>query len=94
MPERPSDARRASNEDGESVCSIASQARACARMATWSQNSGAWEWEVGLILNHSGSGVTAGYSHGAPIKLKLKLLTQWSDHVTQLVQPSGVTLLR
>jgi integrase len=63
-------------------------------VATWSQNNGASEWEVGLILNHSGSGVTAGYSHGHSLPLKLKLLTQWADHVASIVQPEGVTVLR
>lgn len=33
-------------------------------LATWLQNAGHSEWEVGLVLNHSGSGsVTASYSH-------------------------------
>jgi hypothetical protein len=63
-------------------------------VATWSQNNGASEWEVGLILNHAGSGMTAGYSHGHSLPLKLKLLTQWADRVQALVQPEGVTLLR
>jgi integrase len=64
-------------------------------VATWLQNNGCSEWEIGLVLNHSGSGVTAGYSHGTPLKLKLELLTRWSDHVASLVQPQeGVTLLR
>jgi hypothetical protein len=38
--------------------------------------------------------VTAGYSHGYPLDLKRKLLTEWAEHVEQLVQPEGVTLLR
>ena len=47
------------------------------------------------MLNHAGgmSG-TAGYSHGFAGKLKLELLTKWSDHVERLVQPEGAALLR
>jgi hypothetical protein len=59
------------------------------------QTKGYSEWERALVLNHSGSGsVTAGYSHGYPLDLKRKLLTEWAEHVEQLVQPEGVTLLR
>jgi hypothetical protein len=46
------------------------------------------------VLNHSGSGVTAGYSHGYPLKLKLELLGEWSDHVERQVHPQGAVLLR
>jgi integrase len=63
-------------------------------LATWAQNEGASEFEVGLLLNHSGSGVTAGYSHGHSTKLKLEWLTRWADHVAKLVQPEGAVLLR
>jgi integrase len=63
-------------------------------VATWLQNNGASEYEIGLILNHSGSGVTAGYSHGTPLKLKLELLTRWADHIEKLVTPEGAVLLR
>ncbi len=63
-------------------------------VATWLQNNGASEYEIGLILNHAGTGVTAGYSHGIPMKLKLELLTRWSDHVESLVTPTGAALLR
>ncbi len=62
--------------------------------ATWLTNNGASLFEVGLILNHSSGGVTAGYSHGHSIPLKLELLTEWADHVAQLVQPEGAVLLR
>ena len=64
-------------------------------LATWLQNKGHSEWECGLVLNHSGTGtVTAGYSHGHPLELKLELLTKWADHVEALVQPEGVSVLR
>jgi hypothetical protein len=46
------------------------------------------------VLNHSGYGVTAGYSHGFAQKLKLELLQKWAAHVEALVQPSGAALLR
>jgi integrase len=64
-------------------------------LATWLQTHGHSEWECGLVLNHAGTGsVTAGYSHGYPLKLKMELLTKWSDHVENLVQPEGVSVLR
>jgi integrase len=63
-------------------------------VATWLQNAGHYEYEVGLVLNHSGSGITAGYSHGYPLKPKLFLLAKWASHVAQLVQPEGVRILR
>jgi integrase len=63
-------------------------------LATWLQNGGHPQWDVGLILNHAGSGLTAGYSHGHSLPLKLKLLTQWADHVAAIVQPEAVTVLR
>jgi integrase len=52
------------------------------------------EWERGLLLNHSSSSVTAGYSHGYPTELKLKLLTEWAEHVERLISPRGAVLLR
>jgi integrase len=59
-------------------------------LATWLQNKGHSEWEVGLVLNHSGSGsVTGNYSHGYPLDLKTKLLTEWADHIANLVQAEG-----
>jgi integrase len=62
-------------------------------MSTWLENEGHSEWERGLVLNHSGSGsVTAGYSHGYPLKLKRELLEKWANHVQGLVLPSGVKL--
>ena len=63
-------------------------------IATFLQNAGHSKWERGLVLNHAESGVTADYSHGYPLKLKLELLTKWADHVEGLVQPQGVALLR
>ena len=65
-------------------------------IATWFEDRGMDEWETGLLLNHSGSGsVTAGYRHGYPLELKRKLLTEWSEHIEQLVQPEeGATMLR
>jgi integrase len=64
-------------------------------ITTFLENDGASEYERGLILNHSGSSVTSGYSHGHSTKLKLELLEKWADHVASLVQPSeAVTLLR
>ena len=55
-------------------------------VATWLQNHNRSEYEVGLVLNHSSSSVTAGYSHGYPLDLKKALLTEWADHVGQLVK--------
>jgi integrase len=63
-------------------------------IATWLEKEGASDFERGLVLNHSGQGVTAGYSHGFAHKLKLDLLTKWAEHVEKLVQPTGVALLR
>jgi integrase len=59
--------------------------------ATWLQTAGRSEWEVGLVLNHSGSGsVTGGYSHGYPIELKRELLGQWAAHIEGLLAPAAV----
>jgi integrase len=64
-------------------------------IATWFEDQGCSEWERGLVLNHAGTGVTAGYSHGFAGKLKLELLEKWAAHVEQLVRPAqGVTVLR
>jgi integrase len=64
-------------------------------IATWLQNQGHSEWEIGLVLNHSGSGsVTAGYSHGYPLQKKLELLEKWASHVQGLVTPEGTVRLR
>jgi hypothetical protein len=46
------------------------------------------------VLNHAGSGVTAGYSHGYPLELKCKLSCKSADHVASIVQPKGAALLR
>jgi integrase len=65
-------------------------------VATWLQNSGRSEWEVGLVLNHSGSGsVTSIYSHGLPLDLKREMLAQWAQHIERLVAGAeGVARLR
>lgn len=64
-------------------------------IASWLENDGHSEWERGLAPNHSGGGsVTAGYSHGYPLKLKRELLEKWADHIEGLVQPQGAVLLR
>jgi hypothetical protein len=60
-------------------------------IATFLKNAGYSKWERGLVLNHAESGVTADYSHGYPVKLKLELLTKWADHVEELVQPDKAT---
>ena len=57
------------------------------------QNEGHSDWDIGLVLNHSGSGVTAGYSHGYPLELKRTLLEKWADHVEDLVGRKGAALL-
>src|SRR5215213_4068012 len=58
------------------------------------KNEGHSEFERGLVLNHSGSGVTAGYSHGYGMDLKLALLSKWANHIEALVQPEQRALLR
>ena len=63
-------------------------------LASWLQTHGHSEWEVGLILNHSSSSVTAGYSHGYPLELKRELLSKWAGHVEDVVQPQGARVLR
>ena len=63
-------------------------------MAAFLQEKKHSEWERGLVLNHSTSGVTAGYSHGASTDLKRDLLDKWAKHVEGLVSPSGAALLR
>lgn len=64
-------------------------------LATWLQNKKYSEDQIGVVLNHSGSGsVTAGYSHGSPTELKLELLTAWAEHVQSLVGTKGAALLR
>jgi len=54
-------------------------------VATWLENQGHSEFERGLVLNHSGAGVTAGYSHGYAMDLKRALLAKWGEHVERLV---------
>jgi integrase len=61
-------------------------------LATFLEDKGHSEWERGLVLNHSGSGVTAGYSHGHALDLKRDLLCKWADHVQGLVSPEGAAL--
>jgi hypothetical protein len=41
----------------------------------------------GLVLNHSSSRGTAGYSHGYSLDLKLELLTKRAKYIAELVQP-------
>ena len=58
-------------------------------VATFFQNKGRSEWERGLVLNHSDSGsVTGGYSHGYPVELKRTLLTEWAEHIENLIAPA------
>jgi integrase len=64
-------------------------------LATHMQNRGHSEFEIGLVLNHAGSGgVTGHYTHGHAMDLKRKLLGEWSDHVESVVTPTGAALLR
>jgi integrase len=63
-------------------------------VASHLKNKGYSKWERGLVLNHAEGGVTADYSHGYPLELKLKLLTTWAEHIERLVQPPGAALLR
>jgi hypothetical protein len=63
-------------------------------IATFLQEKKHSEWERGLVLNHSTSGVTAGYSHGASTDLKRDLLDKWAKHVEGLGSPTGAALLR
>jgi hypothetical protein len=56
-------------------------------VATFLEKKNHSEWERGLVLNHSGSGVTAGCSHGHALDLKRALLCEWADHVQRLVEP-------
>jgi hypothetical protein len=59
------------------------------------RNKGRSDFEIGLILNHAGTGVTAGYGRGYPLKLKHEMLTEWADHVERLVgRDKGVRVLR
>jgi hypothetical protein len=53
--------------------------------ATFFHRAGKSLYEVGLLLNHSSSGVTAGHAHGYPLALKLTLLQSWSKHVEALI---------
>jgi integrase len=63
-------------------------------LASWLEDQGEGEWERALVLNHSETGVTAGYSHGYPLDTKRQLLEKWADHVAALVVPEGTALLR
>jgi len=63
-------------------------------IATWLEDNGHDQFDRGLVLNHTGSGVTAGYSHGYALDRKRDLLTKWADHVESLVMPKGVQVLR
>jgi hypothetical protein len=51
-------------------------------IATFLEDAGHSEWERRLVLKPSGSrSITAGYSHGYPLELKRKLLTERADDV-------------
>ena len=63
-------------------------------VASWLKDEGHSTYERALVLNHAEGGVTADYSHGYPVDLKRKLLERWANHVEELVQPTGATLLR
>ena len=63
-------------------------------LATFLEDRNHSVWERALVLNHSESGVTAGYSHGHPIDLKRQLLEKWAAHIEGLVAPGKATLLR
>ena len=63
-------------------------------LATWLENQGHDQFDRGLVLNHAGSGVTAGYSHGYAIDRKRALLDKWADHVEDLAKREGTALLR
>jgi len=63
-------------------------------ITTFLENAGHDEFDRGLILNHSSSGVTAGYSHGFALDRKHELLEKWADHIEKLVAPEGATLFR
>ena len=58
-------------------------------VATWLEDAGLSEWNAAWRSTIPAAAVTAGYSHGYPLELKLKLLTKWADHVEQLVQPEA-----
>lgn len=56
---------------------------------------GARRVDCDLVLNHYGSGITAGYSHGYALDRKRDLLQKWAGHVQSLLEPAkGVTVLR
>ena len=54
--------------------------------ATWLENQGYDLYDRGLVLNHSESGVTAGYSHGIAMKRKLGVHEAWADHVASIIK--------
>lgn len=60
---------------------------------TWLQNEGHDEYDRGLVLNHSTSGVTGGYSHGYSLDRARTLLDKWSDHISGVVAAEDVELL-
>ena len=62
-------------------------------LATWFQNKRS-EGEIGLLLNHSASSVTAGYMHAYALDLKRTLLEEWAAHVEELVTAKGTVRLR
>jgi len=62
-------------------------------VSTWLQKAGHDEFDRGLVLNHSSSGVTSGYSHGYSLGRARKLLDKWADHVASVVIAEDVELL-
>jgi integrase len=64
-------------------------------IATWLENRGKTEFERSLVLNHSSSTVTSGYSHGHATDLKRSLLAEWAGYIEELVGGGeGVAVLR
>jgi integrase len=64
-------------------------------IASWLKAQGHSEWERGLVLNHSETTVTAGYSHGTAFDLKRQLLEKWAGHIERIAAPgAGVSVLR
>jgi integrase len=56
-------------------------------IASWLKAQGHSEWERGLVLNHSETTVTAGYSHGTALDLKRQLLEKWAGHIEKIAAP-------
>jgi hypothetical protein len=57
-------------------------------MGTWFEDQKYSDWEIGLVLNHAGSGtVTGRYKHGVqgPLQIKFGMLSEWAKHVAKVV---------